>query len=91
MYEEDFYYGFEPEENESEEGEYVRDCDCCGEPINKGDEVLGIVTPSGEKLYIHKDEDIDIEELLTLIGVFFIDGDVRDVEPVLQSYCERRG
>ena len=69
-----------------EDETYVRDCDYCGEAIREGDEVIGIVSPSGEKLIIHEGEDISVTELLDFLGVEWTGGDVRDVEMILQDH-----
>lgn len=65
---------------------YVRDCDYCGDSFFKGDEVLGIVSPSGEKLIIHEDEDMSLIELLEFLDVYFIRGEVEEVEMILKDH-----
>lgn len=74
-------------ENEKIHASYVCDCDACGDPIYKGDEVIGIVTPSGEKLIIHDGEYSDLEEILDMIGVYYTTGDVEDVEELVRDHA----
>lgn len=71
--------------------ELVGECDYCGEPIRKGDMVIGLVAPNDESLVICADDEVPVKDLLDLLGIEYTVGEAdRVITGLVREVVRRR-